>query len=138
MVQSAWPSLRKQFPLWVGGCYSSGPRSSSPAGLPGLLSILSSPVCVCVRVQVGGQPLHPPHPSLGLSGCLQVALKQQFPPFLSLETCFMDQGLRGMVAGRFKHITFIVQFISIIINISAPPQIIRRQILEVRDPCSKA
>ena len=39
-----------------------------------------------------------------------------------------------MVSGWFKWITFIVHFISIIIK-SAPPQIIRHQIPEVRDAC---
>ena len=39
--------------------------------------------------------------------------------------------------GRFKCITFIVQFISIFINTSAPPEIIRHEILKVGDPCCK-
>ena len=46
----------------------------------------------------------------------------------------MGQG--WVVWGRFKHITFIVHFISIIIT-SVPPQIIRPQILDVGDPWSK-
>ena len=41
-----------------------------------------------------------------------------------------------MVSGWFKCITFIVHFISIIIT-SAPHQIIRHEIPEVGDPCSK-
>ena len=48
----------------------------------------------------------------------------------------MDQVTEGMVLGCFKHITFIVYFISVII-MSAPPQIIRYYILEVGDPCCK-
>ena len=43
---------------------------------------------------------------------------------------------RGLISGWFKNITFIMHFISIIIS-SAPPQIIKRLILEVGDPCSK-
>ena len=39
-----------------------------------------------------------------------------------------------VVSGWFKHITLIVHFISIM---SAPPQIIRQEILEVGDPCPK-
>ena len=47
----------------------------------------------------------------------------------------MDQGVgwEVLISGRFKHITFIVHFISIIIT-SAPPQIIRHQIPEVGEP----
>ena len=37
----------------------------------------------------------------------------------------MDQGWEGMVSGWFKHITFIVHFISIIIITSAAPHIFR-------------
>lgn len=39
-----------------------------------------------------------------------------------------------MVLGRFKHITLIVHFVSII-TVSAPPQIIRHWIPEVGDSC---
>ena len=46
----------------------------------------------------------------------------------------MEQG--GMVLERFKCITFIVHFISIII-ISVPPQITRHWIPEAGDPCFK-
>ena len=42
--------------------------------------------------------------------------------------------LRGSVSGRFKLVTCIVYFISIIITL-APPQNIRHQIPEVGDPC---
>ena len=53
-------------------------------------------------------------------------LEQQSPTFLAPGTGFMEdnfslnQGVEGMVSGRFKHITFIVHFIT-----SVPPQIIR-------------
>ena len=40
----------------------------------------------------------------------------------------------GLVWGGFKHTTFIVHFISIIIT-SAPPQIILCYIPEIGDPC---
>ena len=40
---------------------------------------------------------------------------------------------RGKISGLFKHITYIVHFVSIIIT-SVPPQIIRYWILVVRDP----
>ena len=46
----------------------------------------------------------------------------------------MDQ--EWVVWGRFKHITFIMYFISIII-ISAPAHTIRHRILEAGDPCSR-
>ena len=46
---------------------------------------------------------------------------------------FHEPGVGVRVSGWFKHITFSVNFISIIIT-SAPPQIIRHQILEVGDP----
>ena len=39
--------------------------------------------------------------------------------------------------GRFKCITVLVQFISIFINTSAPPEIIRHEIPKVGDPCCK-
>ena len=43
-----------------------------------------------------------------------------------------------MVLGSFKHVTFIAHSISIIIiNTSTPPQIIRHQIPEVGDACSR-
>ena len=42
-------------------------------------------------------------------------------------------GVEGKVSGRFKHMTFIVHFISITIT-SAPPQIIRYYIPEVGYP----
>ena len=54
----------------------------------------------------------------------------QWPPtFLAPETNFLKDNcskdwVRGMISGWFKHIAFIVHFISII-TISAPPQIIR-------------
>ena len=47
---------------------------------------------------------------------------------------FHRPGKGGMVSGWFKHMTFIIYFISFIIT-SAPPQIIRHKILEAGDPC---
>ena len=53
------------------------------------------------------------------------------------KTIFLQAGAgRGMVWGRFKHIMFIVHFISIPIT-SAPPQITRYQILEIGDSCAR-
>ena len=42
-------------------------------------------------------------------------------------------GVGGIVSGWFKCITFIVYFLSIIITL-VPPQFIKQEILEVRDP----
>ena len=59
-------------------------------------------------------------------------LKTTAPTFwhqeqISWKTVFSQtQGVGGMVSGWFKHITFIVHFISIIIA-SAPPQIFRQK-----------
>ena len=55
---------------------------------------------------------------------------------ISRKTDFLQNRVRdkGMVSGWFKLIAFIGHFISIIIT-TAPPQIIRHQILEVADPC---
>ena len=57
--------------------------------------------------------------------------KQCSPTILAPETSFvednfsMDQAYGGVVLGWFKHITFIVHFISILIT-SAPPENIRQ------------
>ena len=72
--------------------------------------------------------------------CLKNTREQQSPSFLAPASCFMeetfsmDQG--WVVWGRFKHMTCIAHFISIIIT-SDPPQIIRHRILEVGDPRSR-
>ena len=61
------------------------------------------------------------------------ALGQWSPTFLALGTSFMEDDFStdrvGVVWVWFKHITLIVHYVSIIIT-SAPPQIIRHQILE--------
>ena len=81
-----------------------------------------------------------------LAECKQVikvseALDQRSPTFLALGTGFvadnfsMDRG-GGKGSGWFKHITFIMHFISIIIP-SAPSQIIRHEIRELTYPWFK-
>ena len=62
-------------------------------------------------------------------------------PLTAVPQTFWHQGsvlwkiiFEEMVSGWFKYITFIVNFISIIL--SAPPQILKHQILEVGDWCS--
>ena len=52
---------------------------------------------------------------------------------VSWKTIFPWMGVEGKVSGRFKHMTFIVHFISITVT-SAPPQIIRYYIPEVGYP----
>ena len=74
------------------------------------------------------------------TGCCSNTMTWWCPTFLATGIGFVEDsfstnqaGVRGrMVWGRFKCITFIVYFIIIT---SAPPQIIRYQILEVEDPC---
>ena len=79
------------------------------------------------------------HASLGYLYALQSGGP---PTFLAPGTGFMednlslDQGEGVMVWGRFKHITFTVYFISIIIT-SVPPQITSSQMLVVEDSCFK-
>ena len=74
----------------------------------------------------------------GLHGKLWFIIKQRSPIFLAPGTDFMEDIFpQTWGRGRFKCITFIVQFISIFINISAPPEIIRHEIPKVGDPCCK-
>ena len=54
---------------------------------------------------------------------------------VSWKTIFPWTGEKGMVSGWFKHIIFIVYFISVII-VSAPLEIMRHQIPKAGDPCS--
>ena len=54
---------------------------------------------------------------------------------VSWKTIFPWTGEKGMGSGWFKHITFIVYFISVII-VSAPLEIMRHQIPKAGDPCS--
>ena len=45
-------------------------------------------------------------------------------------------GVGRALLGRFKHVTFIVNFVSVVV-LSAPPPIIKQQTLEVGDLCSR-
>ena len=85
------------------------------------------------------------HPPLGLKLILPLAhcvfQTCGLQPFgnqgpVSWKTIFLAGAGRGMVWGWFKHIMFIVHFISIPIT-SAPPQITRYQILEIGDSCAR-
>ena len=79
---------------------------------------------------------------LGVSHCPQLSGGRASPQLFDTRgqfharQFFHGSGSGGrMASGWLKCVAFIVHFISIVIT-SVPPQIIRRQIPEVRDPCS--